>query len=183
MKNILGAAIAMTLFAGVSLADTTYDWGHGSDLGSGWDGYLVYLYSSSGTTLPTAINGDLSTDSGFSTVSGITDTIADGGKAGYIYTGVTFDVGATGDVAADDYVISVVFDTGGPIVAGATQWTYLNGAIATPYQVADTTNPEQFATTGSGNGWTTVVPEPSSIALFGLGLITLAAGSRRYLRK
>jgi hypothetical protein len=182
MKKILIIAVALGLISGATLADTTYDWLHGSDLGSGWDGYAVYLYTSSSSTLPGQINADLSTDSGFS-YTGVSDTIADAGKLGYVYVDGSFVVSGGGDVAPDDYVLSVVFDASGPIVAGSTQWTYLSSVIGgTPFQAADTTNPEQYVTTGSDNGWLTVVPEPGSIALFAIGLLTLAAGSRRFLK-
>jgi hypothetical protein len=178
-KIVFLMVFALMATVGTGLADT-YSWLHSGDLGPTWDGYLVYLYSSSTTTLPGVMNPDLSTDSGFAQAGVQTTVYNSGPKTGYVY-GSNFNVPA--DIAADDYALAIVFNTAGPIVAGSTEWAYFStSGGSTPLQVSDGI-PGQYTTSGSGNGWSTVVPEPGSLALFGLGLLTLAAGSRRFLRK
>ena len=182
MKRLCIGLTVLALLTGVASAATTYDWGHTGGLDS-WLGYVVYLYDGQSTALPTTLNADLSTDTTFALVSGITDTITDNGKSGINYRDESFSVGAGQDVADNDYVLSIVFDTTGVITPGTTQWTYLNGVNGTPFQAPDDESAAEFTTTGNGNGWLTVVPEPGSVALFGIGLLTLAAGSRRFRRK
>ena len=188
MKKYFAALLGLLMLSGSALGITSYGWAHDMDLGSSWDGYLVYLYASPDSSLPSDILADLSTDSNFAPVSGVTDTIEDFGKSGYVYDDESFTVydpaTESGDVEDGYYVVSIVFNDSS-ITPGVTQWTYLTSASGgTPYQADEIGSaPIKYTTTGTDNGWTTVVPEPSTLALFGLGLVTVVLGSRRYLNK
>ncbi len=160
-------------------AITTYDWQSDGDSTAG---YMVYLYYNSGSTLPTQIGPGGAANNGW-TYSGISDSVADNGKQGINFADETFTVAASGgDVQDGYYVVTILFD-GSTITPGVTQWTYLSTVAGnTPLQVSDTELPEEYTVSMTPNGWTTVVPEPGSMALFGLGLVTVLAG-RKMLKK
>ncbi len=178
MRRALLVMVMVVAFAAASQAGT-YSWAHGDDLQTDgsitWqDGWAVVLYNSAtDAALPTQIFGDLTTGGAFS--QGVSTVIAGSGeKSGQIYSS-SFDVPS--DVSGGDFIITVAFNsTLGAITPGSTQWTTFDSG-GTP--VVESTAPGFYTTTGFGNGWTTVVPEPSTWALFGMGMITLGVLRRK----
>jgi hypothetical protein len=180
MKSTLLIVVLVLAVASGATAGS-YTWGHGTDLQTDpsvtWqDTWLVYLYGSdTASALPTQVQADLSAG-GYSWSGASTTIQGSGQKSGQIYSSSFSVSDSGGDVGDGDYVITIAFDTSGPIVPGLTQWTTFDGAGV---PVTDSTAPGFYTTSGYGGGWATVVPEPTTWALFGLGALTLGVIRRK----
>lgn len=191
MKKLVGMVLCVLFLAQFAGAITTYSWSSEDLSGNGFSaGWIVWLFSGD-SDLPTAIYADGSTDDMDDNWLGASfqNTLVDAGKSGITWDGPSFQVYTapdSGDVLAGDYVFTVLFDTAGAITPGVTQWTILDSvgaAAGNPLLTVDNQSPSASLTaTGGGNGWFLVVPEPTTMSLLGLGLLTAAAGYRK-LRK
>lgn len=182
-KTLLALTVAgVMLVAGCASAALTYTWDYvgGGDANlSTWDvtvgaGWLVQMYTLP-TTDPSAVMFDLA---GTPTVGGSPGiSVLTFGATG---TFVSFTTGGPGPNPAaieGANVYSVLFNaaTLGGGVGDATHAVILDAA--TTFMPNDGTKSYQVGL--PAGQWVPLVPEPGSIALFGLGLITLVVAHRR----
>ncbi len=137
-------------------------------------GWLVRVYESSSATISGPYTGD--------TYTGYSFTWSSAGGDGFFNN--AFNNPDVYNVGASDYIYLVVFNAA-TINLGVTQYSVMEGATANQVPVSLFPSPTINPTTVGGwsqGAWTvTPVPEPSSIALLGLGLGLIAL--RRKMRK
>ncbi len=112
----------------------------------------------------------------------------EGGFAGLYPTGTLTDAMVGGNTISDGYVYGYVYETGAPSAGDAYLMTQIYGPSTTgPWGNAGAALPPppneiDFAPSQGGvmgDSVNFVVPEPGTMALFGLGLLTIAARRRR----
>ena len=146
----------------------TIQWAFGGNLaGQGYsDGWVVALFEDTGND-GFGVGGVLDANDQF---VGITDTITTG-KSGQGW-GTTFGAPA-GTLALGDHVFSVIFDS------AVVNTGHYKIADAAPFQLPLTDQDASYVVTSVSGSWQ-AVPEPSSVALFGLGLVTMGFLRRRF---
>jgi len=141
----------------------------GADLGVAASGGTVYLYKDGGAAGwgPgfTIGSGDVAT--------GDTTPVAFNAHGGTYNWGDSFNWPA-GILADGDKVYSVVFNS------GATQYRIIDSSTFTLPPNLD--GPATYNQTSIAGGWI-AVPEPTTLALLGLGAVTILIGRRRSGRK
>ncbi|MBT3192299.1 MAG: PEP-CTERM sorting domain-containing protein [Verrucomicrobia bacterium] len=178
MKRIVLGVSMLALVAGSTFGGTI-TWSYGGDLGGAYsDGWVVELIedvAQDGINITTmwddhTITGD---DAFISTP--VTTALVDG-KAGVVWSTPFSAPGAS--LASSDHIYTVIYN--------ATSF-----GAATMYQVVDSSayvlpatniDADYTLSAAPAGAWSPIVPvpEPGSIALFALGLVTLAARRKRH---
>ena len=149
----------------------TMGWSFSGNLGVSADSGTVYLYKDGGTA---------GWGSGFTIGSGdvatgvTTPVVADLGHGGLWNWGDSFSW-PSGALADGDKVYSVLFNS------GATQYRIIDSSTFTLPPNLD--GPATYNLTSIGGGSWIAVPEPTTLALIGLGAVTILIGRRRSDRK
>lgn len=152
-----------------------------------WSTYTVYMYQVADSvtpTLPSAILTDGSTDQAdsilSSTATSFINVIAGAGATWASSDHTDSGLGFTDYEGEDYYVFSVVFNTTTfDDLSTASQYIIVDDQ---PTEIEDPEfdpNIPYAAGTASSGEWQDVVPEPGTMALFGIGLLTLATRRRK----
>jgi hypothetical protein len=183
IKRVASLLAVLALIAGSSYGGTI-TWGYLGDLGGGYTaGWLVELIedvngngigiggiAGSGSVL----YDDRSFDQDDAFVGTPVTTTLQSGKTGTGW-GTTF--GAPGStLALSDSVYTVIYNAAS--FAAATQYQVIDSS---PYTLPASDIDAAYTVTSVSGSWAPIVPvpEPGSIALFALGLVTLAARRKR----
>jgi hypothetical protein len=175
MKKLCLSVAVMACVAASSFAGTI-TWGS-ADLGGTYsDGWLVELVEDvglDGITITTLFD-DHTIVGGDSFISTPITTAIAAGKGGTTW-GDTFNAPGS-SLALSDQVYSVIYNAA--TFGAATQFII---ADASPYTLPATDIDAAYTVTSVSGSWRpiTPVPEPGSIILFALGLVTLAARRKR----
>ena len=184
MLRRAGLFVVILLIASAPVLKADITWGYNALGGQGLEtlglgissGWAVSLY------LDTATNGwGASYTLGADDVdSGVVTYITDS-RGADLYWGSSFAVG--GDASTDQQVFSVIWDSG---TVGVGNYIIVDNVGASLYMTpGDSTGGgvgSYLQNSGVSGGWQ-AVPEPTTMALFGLGLGTAAVASRRRRRR
>lgn len=172
--------VLVTVACQVSSAATIVWFGAGVTAATGesvpFANWTIWMYeSASSTTLPSQINPDGTTSQG-DTLKTASATHQDTASSFYDNTLDNVALGIT----PTEYAFTVVFNTSTyGDMATATKYVILDN---TPFDVPDPGVSPSFNYNAGGNAageWKALVPEPTTMALLGIGALTLAARRRR----
>ena len=183
MKKIGFVGLLAIVLAGSSHAGTI-TWGYFGDLGGSYQaGWLVELVEDvnkdgiqlgGGAGSGMALYADRSTDSDDTFVTTPVTKALSSGKSGTNW-GTTFDSPGS-SLALGDNVYSIIYNADS--FANATQYIIVDSS---PYALPSFNNDADYIQTSLNGSWAPIVPvpEPGTMALFALGLMTLAARRKR----
>lgn len=139
--------------------------------------WTIWMYeSASSTTLPALINPDGSTSQGDAWKS----TVLTHASTASSFFSTVYDNSAIG-LSGSDYAFSVIFNTTTyGEVSTATKYAVIDNA---PFDVPTPGAQDPYFIYNAGgttqSDWKTLVPEPTTMALLGVGILTLAARRRK----
>jgi len=180
MRSFLVSLVVGTVLiaSGITVDAGTITWGYTADLGGSYsEGWLVELWED--------VDKDNTGGSWYDSVSIWNDHTSGGddifrepntaalvsGKGG-VYWGDSFSFGTGGDLKTNDWVFSVIYNAA--TFAGATQYQVVD---TTPYALPINDIDADYRIGSVAGQWHNIIPEPGTLTLLGLGLLTV--GIRR----